>query len=157
MKYFNVLNQEEIDLLGDAFSWILLLLSLDSGRITIPEQNEAAHTLKVRGYEENHLFYQFYDQVSSQFDVRTESWKDRIGLGADARQRYEELIAKLNPTLAKLSPPVGRRMYKDYLTFAHRIANASGGFMGFGKISKSEKAIIGLPMLTPILPTEEEE
>lgn len=157
MKYFNILSEDEIQTLQDSFSWILLLLSVENGQLGETEKSEAEHTVKVRGYEENHLFFQFYDRVSENFDVNTQSWMERVGLSPDSAIRYEELLGNLNPILSKLTPAVARRMYKDLLSYTYRIANASGGFLGFGRISKAEKSVINLPMINPISPTEEEE
>ena len=90
-------------------------------------------------------------------EVNIQSWMDRMGVKHNAAENYERLLTQLNPILAKLKPPVARRMYKDYLSYAYRIANASGGFLGFGRISKAEHDLIGLPMITPIAPVEDEE
>lgn len=157
MTYFENLDQSEVTQLEDAFTWIYLLLATTTEKAGSLEQQEALHTVKVRGYEENHLFYQFYDQVHAKMEVNIQSWMDRMGVKHNAAEDYERLLTQLNPILAKLKPPVARRMYKDYLSYADRIANASGGFLGFGRISKAEHDLIGLPMITPIAPVEDEE
>jgi len=59
--------------------------------------------------------------------------------------------------LEMLPNSVAKRLYKDYLSFAHRIANASGGVLGFGTISREERNLIHLPMIHPIIDEEEEE
>lgn len=104
MTYFENLDQSEVTQLEDAFTWIYLLLATTTEKAGSLEQQEALHTVKVRGYEENHLFYQFYDQVHAKMEVNIQSWMDRMGVKHNAAEDYERLLTQLNPILAKLKP-----------------------------------------------------
>ena len=50
-----------------------------------------------------------------------------------------------------------RDRYKGFVSFAERIAKASGGILSFFTIGPEEKKWIGLPMLTPIVYKVEED
>jgi|GEM_PF-1598629 hypothetical protein len=150
MKYIDQVSDDEMHLLEEAFSWILLLLATTREKLGQIEYMEASHTIKVRGYEENHMFHRFYDIVNRKFETSVHSWMGRIGVSKSAATEYEKLLAHVNPVLAKMPHPVARQLYKDYISYAHRIANASGGILGFMKISKAEAELMKLSMITPI-------
>ena len=67
------------------------------------------------------------------------------------------LLYTSNPVLATLHPSIGAILYKGYVSFAERIAKASGGILSFFTIGPEEKKWIGLPMLTPIVYKVEED
>ena len=74
----------------------------------------------------------------------------------DKNNYLSEKLTLLNPILAKLESKVAYNLYKDFKSFADHVARSSGGFMRFGAISKEEKALIPLSMLTPVEYEEEE-
>lgn len=45
--------------------------------------------------------------------------------------------------MAQLDLPVGAHLYKSYITFAHHVAKATGGFLGFFSISPQRKGTVG--------------
>lgn len=157
MKYINEVSDAEMQILEDAFAWILLLLSTPKEKLNQIDYLEASHTIKVRGYEENHMFHRFYDIVNQRFDTSLHSWMSRVGVSKGAAGEYERLLSQVNGIFAKMPHPVARQLYKDFISYAHRIANASGGILGFMRISKAEADLMKLSMITPVKALEGEE
>lgn len=156
-KYFDTLSQEDRQILKDTFVSITLLIASAESEITEAEIAEAVNTIKVRGYEANHLFHEFYDEIGQDFAQNLETAKNANPISREAEDLYANQISKVNAILEKLPNSISTRLYKDYLSFAHRIANASGGVLGFGTISREERNLIHLPMIHPIINEEEEE
>ena len=58
------------------------------------------------------------------------------GLGVDAWKRYTRNI------LAKVSPKMAQRLIELARTQMTAVAKASGGHLGFGKVSRKERTMI---------------
>lgn len=155
--YFETLNETEITALKDAFVYITVMVAGADGHIGINEIEEAEHTIKVRGYEANNLFHLFYDEIYKDFKVKVESTRDLNGIGEESNIIYAEKLSAVNPILAKLPHNIARHLYKDLLSFSHRIANAEGGVLGFRKVGSEEQKVYNLPMIEKISPTDEEK
>jgi len=156
-KYFDTLSQEDRQILKDAFVSITLLIASAEGNLNDAEINEAINTIKVRGYEANHIFYEFYDEIGQDFTQKLTDALATATISRESEDLYANQISRVNAVFDKLPNSVSRRLYQDYLSFAHRIANASGGILGFGTISREERNLIHLPMILPIISEEEEE
>jgi len=69
-----------------------------------------------------------------------------------------EKLSGLNAIFPKMSPRNAKRLHTSLTSFAKHVAKASGGFLGFGSISKVEQELIDLPMLdVPVYNPEDEE
>ena len=142
----------------DAIPVITLLIAGADGVIDDDELEQSKKITKIRGFSGHEALQEFYDKVGEDYADRFDRWLKVIP--KDTAERTEHLssrIAQLNPILAKLDVVWGARMYDSYTSFAKHVAKASGGFWGFGSINKEEEALIGLPMLTPIVLPEEDE
>ena len=152
------LNEEEIQELYDAIPVITLLIAGADGVIDEDELAQSEKITKIRSFSGGEVMQAFYDKVGEDYHDRLHRWLKVIP--KDTASRTEELsarLANLNPILAKLDPEWGAKMYQSLTSFAKHVAKASGGFLGFGSISKEEADLIDLPMLTPIIFEEEEE
>ena len=156
-KYFDTISQDDKQILKDTFVSITLLIAAAESEITEAEISEAVNTIKVRGYEANHLFHEFYDEIGQDFAQNLDNARASVVISRESEDIYANQISKVNRVLEMLPNSVAKRLYKDYLSFAHRIANASGGVLGFGTISREERNLIHLPMIHPIIDEEEEE
>ncbi len=156
-KYFDIISNEEKLTLQNAFISITMLIASAEGQLTVEELTEAVNTIKVRGYEANHLFHEFYDEMGHDFSQKLQNAASQHIISRDSEDLFAREISQVNAVLEKLPNSVSKRVYRDYLSFAHRIANASGGVLGFGTISNEERKLLHLPMIHPIIDEEEEE
>ncbi len=158
LNFLYQLPEEEKQELLDAIPVITLLIAGADGVIDDDELEQSKKITKIRGFSGHESLQEFYDKVGEDYAARLDRWLKVIP--KDTAERTEHLssrIAQLNPILAKLDIEWGAKMYNTYTSFAKHVAKASGGFWGFGSISKAEEDLIGLPMLTPIELPEEEE
>lgn len=160
MKFFETLTQEELLHLENAIPQIAVLIAGADGKIDNEEKAWANKLTEIRSYAGNKVLHDFYEDIHINFLIK---FNDLVkSLPTNTEERQTELasnLSHLNPILAKLDPRVAYHLYDSYLTFARSIAEATGGFLRFGTVSKAEKDWIELPMITPVPepPREAEE
>ena len=151
MEYLENLNEQEIDQLTDAVSYVTILIAGADGNIDSEETAWANKLTKIRGYASADALQGFYDKVGTNFSERLTYLIGALPDETNARTAaISTEMEKLNPILAKLDQRMGHALYASFTSFAKHVAESSGGFFRFGTISKEEAALIDLPMLTPI-------
>lgn len=158
IKYLENLTGEELDFLLQSLPLITILIGAVEDDLTDQEVSYGEKIVHIRSYNEKELLLEFYEQAEKTFvyhiqNLVAELPKDPASRNAEISVRLE----KLNDILAKLDQRVAGYLYKGLVSFAHHIARAEGGVLGFFSISKAEEAWINLPMLTPISIFEEDE
>lgn len=159
-QYFKHLSETEYQKLKDAIANITIYIAGIDGKIEAEEMEWAQKVAEIRTYKMHKDLIEYYQEVGTDFEDKMnnilasypEDYKERNAI-------LEAKLAELNPILASLEPKVGGRLYQSYLSFAQHVAKSSGGFLGFFSIGPEEKAVLDLPMLTPIHfeETDEEE
>ena len=154
----SLLSPDAVESLKDAYAQITVLIAGADGKIDPEELSWAEKITQIRTYAGDERFKDFHIQVNENIAGRI---KELIAeLPSDTKSRnaiISEKLSQLNPVLASLDPSVGSYLYKGYLSFADRIAKASGGFLSFFTIGPEEKKWVTLPMITPIHYNPDEE
>jgi hypothetical protein len=158
MKFFEPLSKEELVHLEDAIPRIAVLIAGADGSIDEEEKAWADKLTEIRTYAGDKVLHDFYDEIHVNFPIKfNELIKNLPSNTAERQLVLSENLAQLNPILAKLDPRVAFHLYESYTSFAKSIAEATGGFLRFGAVSKAEKEWIGLPMIAPISEPKKEE
>ena len=153
---FENISSENFEKLRSAIAKITVYIAGADNNIDVEETAWAGKLTDIRSYAGPDILNEFYTKVGEDFsDVLTNMIKDLPSDNALRAKQLSNDIAELNPILASLSNEVGAAMYKSYTSFAKHVAKASGGFLGFGSISREEKKLIGLDMLNEIVLIEE--
>ena len=154
----NMLTPAETAMLKDAYAYITVLIAGADGKIDPDELSWAEKITQIRTFAGDERLKDFHVEVNSSISDRI---KQLIAeLPSDPKTRsavISEKLSTLNPVLASLDPSLGSYLYKGYVSFAERIAKASGGFLSFFTIGPEEKKWVGLPMLNAIVYNPEEE
>ena len=153
-----VLTPEEIQILIDSYANISVLIAGAEGKMDSKELAWAEKIVQIRTFSGDERLFHLHEEISRQLPGKIKSLI--ASMPADTATRNKLLSAeleKLNPILASLEPFMGNYLYKGYLSFAERIAKASGGFLSFFAIGPEEKKWIKLPMLTAIHYNPDEE
>ncbi|MEM6321255.1 MAG: hypothetical protein AAF960_26595, partial [Bacteroidota bacterium] len=151
------LAQEEQDLLLDTLPLVTVLIAGADGKIEVSETSWAEKLTDIRSYANEPELNSFYEKVHTNFSDRVSYLSKTIPAETDeGTQIIVDKLADLNPILAKLPHSIAAKLYKSLTSFAKHVARADGGFLKMWSISKEEKALIDLPMLTPIEMPEEE-
>jgi len=154
----SLLTPAEISLLKDAHAYITILIAGADGKIDDQELSWAEKIAQIRTFAGDERMKDFHEEVNQEIAGKI---KHLISdLPRDPATRNELISGKLgelNPILASLDPSIGSYLYKGYVSFAQRIAKASGGILSFFTIGPEERKWVGLPMLTAIVFNPEEE
>lgn len=159
IQYFNNLTEEELTKMLNAIPLITILIAGADESIDHNEKRWAIKLANIRTYSNPAELHEYYSRVGASFNAQLNKHIDNLPSNTAARQQsISERLAELNDIFPKLDPYYGAKIYESCVSFAKHVANASGGFLGFGRISKAESEWMTLPMLEPILaPMEEEE
>ncbi|MGB3545657.1 MAG: hypothetical protein WBA17_01715 [Saprospiraceae bacterium] len=155
---FKALTPDEQRQLFDAIPLITILVAGADGNMDEDEKHAAEKIAKIRGFTNSSKLMPYYEEVGKNFMTHLEELFATMPRDVETRQpRLIERLALLNPILAKLSPWVAYYFYKDFISFAHHVAEASGGFMRYLTVGPQEAKVIDLHMIHPIAEPEEKE
>ena len=155
IQQFQNLSTEEIEKMINAIPLITVLIAGADGNIDKEEKEWGAKITKIRTYSNPDVLHDFYTQVGRNFKGRLDSFIDTLPKDTNSRNlKISDELSSLNDIFPKLEIHFAAELYNSFTSFAKHVAKASGGFLGFGSISKEEKKFIGLPMLTPIIAPE---
>src|SRR5688572_16854643 len=154
----NMLSTDEMAILKDAYAYITILIAGADGKIDPDELSWAEKITQIRTFAGDERLKDFHVEVNGSIAERIKQLIAELPTDPKSRSAIiSEKLSTLNPVLASLDPSLGSYLYKGYVSFAGRIAKASGGFLSFFTIGPEEKKWIALPMITPIIYTPEEE
>ena len=151
MSIFESLSQEEKADLLDAIPYITILVAGADGNIDPAEKAWAAKIAKIRSYDYHKSLQEYYLKVGENFSERLDYLLEHLPSDHEARATaVSAQLAKLNAILPKFENADAYRFYKGLLSFSEHVAKASGGFLGWGSISKEEYDVLNLNMIEPI-------
>lgn len=155
---FEGLSESQMELMYDAIPLITVYIAGADGNIDQEEKEWAEKVTKIRSYAYHESLQEFYTKLGEVYNDKLNHYIST--LPSDVAQRtvaISEKLGNLNSVLAKLDVNFAARYYKGLVTFAEHVAKASGGFLGFGSVSRAEDKLIKLEMIHPIELEEEEE
>ncbi len=148
---FAGLNDTEKKLLIDAIPMITALIAGADGNIDSEEKEWAAKIMKIRGYQHPPALEGYYALVGTEFSTRLDQLINTLPTGTEERNKMiSDELAQLNDIFPKMDPLHAAFFYQSFVTFAEHVAKASGGFLGFGAISREEGKYVDLPMVNKI-------
>ena len=158
IQYFDNLTEEELTKMFNAIPLITILIAGADETIDHHEKKWAIKLANIRTFSNPDELHDYYSQIGIDFNEQLNKFIEVLPSSTAARQqKISERLAELNNIFPKLDPHYGAKLYDSCVSFAKHVANASGGFLGFGRVSKAESEWMTLPMLNPVLPPEEEE
>ena len=145
---FENLDQKEQDLMYRVPILVAILISGADGTIDKAEMREAITVLSMKKVKARKNLIQYYDEVGIDF---ADKLKSIIAEYPDDPKEREELIttelAEVNRILPKLNKKFAITLYSSLMDFAKRIAEASGGFLGYLTVGYEESKLIQLRMI----------
>lgn len=153
---FETLTKEEATQMFEAIPLITILIAGADDNIDYHEKKWATKLAKIRTYSNPDVLHEFYSFVGINFSEKLNSYIDQLSKETSIRQDdISNRLTILNDIFPKIDPHFGAQLYSSFLSFANHVANASGGFLGFGRVSSAEQDWIDLPMLIPVIAPEE--
>ena len=145
---FEDLSPEEQSIIYSTPVLVAILVAGADGKIDKSEMKEAISISKLKKKRARKDLIDYYQQVGQDFE-------DKLMVGinkypADPHERQKlitEELKQLNSILPKLDKKFALKYYESLKDFAKRIAEASGGILGYMSIGYEESKLIELKMI----------
>ncbi len=155
---FEGLLDSQKELMYDAIPLITIYIAGADGKIDLEETEWAEKVTKIRSYAYHESLQEFYANISETYSDKLHQYITSLPNDVEERTvAINEKLAGLNSILTGLDANFAARYYKSLVSFAEHVAKASGGFLGFGSVSRAESKLLGLDMITPLELEEGEE
>ncbi len=149
LKEFENLREDEIDVLLKAPVYVAILIAGADGDIDKSERKEAieiAHSKQSRAREQ---LVDYYKLVGDQFEDSFNKLIDQLPNGAEDRNTaINTELRKLNFIFPKIDKNFTVKLYASLKELAKKIAEASGGLLGYLSVSYEESKMIELKAIT---------
>lgn len=146
IKYFAELSADQSEHLLKVPAMVTILIAGADSDIDTKEKNWAKRLVQYRTFTSDVKLHEYYEAVQQRFeadlDTLEAAWNPETGsqdLSAD--------LAAVNDILPKLEKDVAGLLVESWKSLAKKVAEASGGILGFGSVEEAERALIGLPMI----------
>ena len=145
---FDGLRDDEIELLLTAPVYVSILIAGADGLIDDSERDEAIETARSKHIRAREQLVDYYKEVASDFDVKME--KLIRDLPDDTEKRTSDIVIelrKLNRILPKIDKSWATSFYASLKDLAKKVAEASGGILGYLTVSYDEAKLVELKMI----------
>ncbi len=155
---FDQLSESDIALLLGTFPRIAILVGSADGDFDHNEKDWAQKLVQIRAFKHPVLLDGLYENLENDFGTTLKSLTASYPTDLTALQnKITDELRPINDILEKLDIATANVLYDSLKSFAWHISRSSGGFLGFGSISKEEEKWVSLPMITPPPPITDEE
>lgn len=148
IKEFENLREDEIEVLVNAPVQVAILIAGADGNIDKSERKEAIEVARSKQSRAREQLVDYYKLVGESFEEKFNGMID--SLPEDAEERNKAITAelrKLNFIFPKLEKNFSIKLYASLKDLAKKIAEASGGILGYLSVSYEEAKLIELKMI----------
>jgi hypothetical protein len=145
---FENLEPDEQDLLYKAPVLVAILVAGADGKIDKSEMREAISISGMKKIKARKDLLQYYNEVGKDFEDKLKFAILKYPSGVKERQdMIANELAGLSAILPKLNRKFAITFYASLKDFAKRIAESSGGILGYMSIGYEESKLIDLKMI----------
>ena len=145
---FDGLRDDEIDLLLKAPIYVSILIAGADGMIDDRERKEAIEIARSKQVRARAQLIEYYKEVADDFDLKMEQLIRDLPSEADKRNADISIeLRKLNRILPKIDKAWASTFYASLKDMAKRVAEASGGILGYLSVSYDEAKLLELKMI----------
>ena len=145
---FENLTEEEKNFLYSTPVLVAILVAGADGKIDKAEMKEAISISKLKKKKARKDLIEYYTLVGEDFEDKMKVGINKYPHGHEERQKMiTEELKQLNKILPKLDKKFAVKYYESLKDFAKRIAEASGGILGYMSIGYEESKLIELKMI----------
>lgn len=148
VKEFENLREDEIQIILKAPVYVAILIAGADGKIDKSERKEAVDVARSRQSRAREQLVEYYKAVGETFESDFNNLVDT--LPEDVKDRSTDLeqeLRKLNFILPKIDRVFAIKLYASLKDLAKKIAEASGGVLGYLSVSYEEKTLMDLKMI----------
>ncbi len=148
IKEFEYLRAEDVELMINAPVYVSILIAGADGNIDKSERKEAITIAQTKQSRAREQLVDYYKLVGDRFESKFNELLD--ALPKDTQARSDEIVKelrKLNFILPKIDKNFAIKFYASLKDLAKRIAEASGGILGYMSVSYEESKLMELKMI----------
>lgn len=148
IKELEKLREDESQVLYDAPVFVAILIAGADGNIDKSERKEAIGIARSKQSRAREQLVDYYKVVSDRFESRFNELID--SLPKDTEERNKAIVTelrKLNFILPKTDKNFAVKLYSSLKDLAKKIAEASGGVLGYLSVSYEEAKLMELRMI----------
>lgn len=148
VQEFENLREDEIQVMLKAPVYVAILIAGADGKIDKSERKEAVEVARSRQSRAREQLVEYYKAVGETFEADFNHLVDT--LPEDVKDRntdIEQELRKLNFILPKIDRVFAIKLYASLKDLAKKIAEASGGVLGYLSVSYEEKTLMDLKMI----------
>jgi len=145
---FNALNEEEKSLVKKAPHLVSILIAGADNNIDKKELKEAVALSKLKQSRAREALIAYYKEIGDDFEQKLNNLIEAYP--HQAQDRNPIIISeleKLNPILRKLDKKFAIKFYCSLQDIAKKVAEASGGLLGYMSVSYEESKLVALKMI----------
>lgn len=148
IKEFNNLRDDEIELLLSAPVYVSILIAGADDKIDNSEMKQAVEIAQSKKLRARDQLIEYYKEVSGDFENKFVKLVDELPHGADARTEViTKELQKLNHILPKIDRNFAIKLHASLQEMAKKVAEASGGILGYMSVSYEEAKLMDLKMI----------
>jgi len=143
------LKEEDKELVMRTPALISVLIGAADGDFDKHEKDQAITSVHFRAKQGDKFLKGYYKAVDMNFESVMLHISQKFE--GDAGLRADQIIAELselNEILPKLDKRFSKVLLEDWKLLAFNIGKASGGFLGYGRLSHEESHLVELKMIT---------
>ena len=145
---FNKLSEEDKELMYQVPLLVSILIAGADNKIDKTEVREAVTLSKIKQQKARKDLIDYYKEVGQDFEDKLKVMIQQFPLDAEVRNpRIIERLQQVNGILSKLDKNFAIDFYSSVRDMARKIAEASGGVLGYMSIGYEESKLINLDMI----------
>ena len=148
IEEFKALNEQEIETMIKAPILVSILIAGADNEIDNSEIKEAVSIARLKQKKARVDLIEYYKEVGVDFEDKLKVAIQQYPSKAEERNpMIIEELEKINDILPKLDHKFSEEFYASIKDIAKKIAEASGGLLGYMAVGYEESKLIGLNMI----------
>ncbi|MBV6647514.1 MAG: hypothetical protein KI790_18795 [Cyclobacteriaceae bacterium] len=149
IQEFEHLREDEVQTLLKAPVYVAILIAGADGKIDKTERKEAVDIARAKQSRAREQLVDYYKEVGDAFEQNLNQLITELPDDADERiSAITSELRKLNYILPKIDNNFSVKLYASLKELAKKIAEASGGILGYLSVSYEEAKLMDLKMIT---------
>jgi len=145
---FENLNQDEQGIMYGAPILVAILIAGADGKIDKSEMREAIAVSSMKKVKARKDLKAYYEEVGTDFEDKLKFGIRKFPNDSRARQlKIVEELEKINDIMPKIERRFAIKFVESIKDFAKRVAEASGGVLGYMSVGYEESKLIDLKMI----------
>jgi len=148
IEEFKTLRDDEIEVLLDAPVLVSILIAGADDKIDEDEMDQAVGIANTKQSRAREQLIDYYKEVGKDFSGKFKSYVDKLPKGKEARvDEITKELRKLNHILPKIDHAFAVKLHASLKDMAKKVAEASGGILGYMSVSYDEAKLMELRMI----------